>query len=228
MLRLAELRFPEVEALARAGRALVIVPVGSVEEHGVHLPLGLDTVGAEVYAETAAPHLEREGYTVVLAPAIPYGVARPGLSFPGTLTLEPATLRALVVDIGRSLARHGLTRQVIFNGHRDLAHMGALEDGARTLVAEGTAQVVCVGFVTDRATLRAFLQEGMEGYSRSARPDREAHGGEWAPSLALYRIPEQVDQEAARRLEPNLDYDVEGFHSETQDYWTLTGGRGYF
>ncbi|MBI3076807.1 MAG: creatininase family protein, partial [Deltaproteobacteria bacterium] len=81
---------------------------------------------------------------------------------------------------------------------------------------------------TDPATTRAFLQEGIQGYSRSARPEREAHGGEWETSLALYRIPELVDQEAARWLEPNLDYDVEAFHGETQDYWTLTGGRGYF
>ena len=53
MQRLAEIPFPEVERVACSGRALVILPVGVVEEHGAHLPLGLDSFAAEVYAEAA-------------------------------------------------------------------------------------------------------------------------------------------------------------------------------
>jgi creatinine amidohydrolase/Fe(II)-dependent formamide hydrolase-like protein len=60
MQRLAEIPFPEVDRLARAGRALVILPVGVVEEHGAHLPLGLDSFAAELYAEALAPHLEKK------------------------------------------------------------------------------------------------------------------------------------------------------------------------
>ena len=120
MKRLAEMAFTEVEPLVKNGNAIVILPVGVVEEHGAHLPLGLDSFAAEVYAAAAAPHLEAAGYEVVIAPTINYGVARAAIDFPGTLSLEPETLRAVVVDIGRSLARHGLTRQVVLNGHRDL------------------------------------------------------------------------------------------------------------
>src|ERR671917_187189 len=109
MQRLAKIPFPEVERLARSGKALVVLPVGVVEEHGAHLPLGLDCFAAEAYAAAAAPHLEEKGYQLVVAPTINYGVARQALAFAGTLTLEPQTLKSLVMDIGRSLAKHGLS-----------------------------------------------------------------------------------------------------------------------
>src|SRR5918996_3633888 len=126
MFELAKIPFPEVERLAKSGRALTILPVGVVEEHGAHLPLGTDSFAAEAYAASAAPHLEEASYEVVVAPTINYGVARAAIDFPGTLSLEPETLRSMVVDIGRSLAKHGLDRLVILNGHRDRGHMKAL------------------------------------------------------------------------------------------------------
>jgi creatinine amidohydrolase len=70
MRQLAKIPFPEVESIVRSGRALVILPVGVVEEHGAHLPLGLDSFTAEVYAKAAAPQLEEKGYDVVIAPTI--------------------------------------------------------------------------------------------------------------------------------------------------------------
>ena len=228
MQRLAEIPFPEVSRLAGSGRSLVILPVGVVEEHGAPLPLGLDSFAAEAYAEAAAPHLEAKGYAVVLAPTISYGVARAAIDFPGTLSLEPETLKSLMVDIGRSLARHGLNRLVILNGHRDLSHMKALDDARETLMNEGITQVLCVGFTSDRAVTAACYREGVQELSRSARPDREGHGGEWETSLALHSFPELVNRQIIEKLEPNFDYDVDAFRDETKDYWSLTGGGGYF
>ncbi len=228
MQHLAKIPFPDVERIARTGRALVILPVGVVEEHGAHLPLGLDSFAAEVYAEAAAPHLEEKGYEVAIAPTISYGVARAAIDFPGTLSLEPETLRALVVDIGRSLARHRLHRLVILNGHRDLSHMKALDEARAMLIEEKTAQVLCVGFTNDPDLTAACYREGVPELSRSVRPDREGHGGEWETSLALHSFPDLVKQKIAATLEPNFNYDVDAFRGETQDYWSLSGGRGYF
>jgi creatinine amidohydrolase len=228
MQHLAKIPFPEVERLARSGKALVILPVGVVEEHGVHLPLGLDSFAAEAYALAAAPHLEQKGYEVIVAPTISYGVAHQALDFAGTLTLQPETLKCLVVDIGRSLAKHGLGRLVILNGHRDLDHMRTLEAARGVLVDERTAQVLCTGFASDPAVTAACYREGVKEFYRSPRPDREGHGGESETSVALHCFPELVKQELIGQLEPNFDYDVEAFRNETKDYWTLTGGSGYF
>jgi creatinine amidohydrolase len=225
---LAELPFPEIEKLARSGSALVILPVGVVEEHGPHLPVGLDCLAAEAYAASAAPHLEEKGYEVVVAPTINYGVARAALDFPGTLSIEPQTLQSLVIEIGRSLARHGLNRQVILNGHRDLRHMKALDDAAAKLVEEKIARVLCVGFAHDPAVTTASYRDGVKHLYRSPRPDREGHGGESETSVALHAFPQLVKIEVIEQLSPNFDYDVEAFRNETQDYGSLSGGRGYF
>ena len=228
MFELAKIAFPEVTRLAESGKALTILPVGVVEEHGAHLPLGMDSFAAEVYSAAAAPHLEAAGYEVVLAPTINYGVARAAIDFPGTLSLEPETLRAMVVEIGRSLARHGLKRLVILNGHRDLHHMRALDEARDTLVGEKTAQVLCVGFVSDPAVTAACYREGVKQFYRSPRPDREGHGGESETSVALHSFPELVKEEVVKQLDPNFDYDVDAFRNETKDYATISGGRGYF
>jgi creatinine amidohydrolase len=228
MLELAKIPFPEVKRLSESGRALVILPVGVVEEHGAHLPLGLDSFAAEIYAASSAPHLEEAGYEVVVAPTINYGVARAAINFPGTLSLEAVTLRSMVVEIGRSLARHGLHRLAILNGHRDLHHMKALDDAREILVKEKTAQVLCVGFALDAAITTACYREGVRQYYRSERPDREGHGGESETSVALHSFPEMVKREIINELEPNFDYDVEAFRNETKDYGSLSDGRGYF
>ncbi len=228
MQRLAEIPFPEVENAARRGRALVMLPVGVVEEHGAHLPLGMDSYAAEAYAASAAPHLEAQGYEVIVAPTVNYGVARAAIDFPGTLSLEPETLKSFVVDIGRSLSRHGLNRLVVVNGHRDRYHMKALDDARQVLIDEGLAQVLCVGFASDPGITAACHREGVKHLYRSPRPDREGHAGESETSVALHSFPELVKKEVIGELEPNFDYDIEAFRNESRDYGSLTGGRGYF
>jgi len=228
MFELAKIPFTEVARLAQSGKALVILPVGVVEEHGAHLPLGVDSFAAEVYSAATAPYLEEAGYEVVVAPTINYGVARAAIDFPGTLSLEPETLRSMVVEIGRSLSRHGLSRLVILNGHRDKHHMKALDDAKKILVEEKAAQVLCVGFAHDDEITAACYREGVKQFYKSPRPDREGHGGESETSLALYAFPDTVRQDIIPQLEPNFDYDVEAFRNETKDYWSISGGRGYF
>jgi creatinine amidohydrolase len=228
MLELAKIPFTEAKRMALTGRALVILPVGVVEEHGAHLPLGLDSFAAEAYAASAAPHLEGQGYEVIVAPTVSYGVARAAIDFPGTLSLEPETLGSMVIEIGRSLARHGFERQVILNGHRDLHHMKALDGARATLVGEKTARVLCVGFAHDPAITTASYREGVRHLYRSPRPDREGHGGESETSVALHAFPDLVRKEVLEQLSPNFDYDLEAFRNETRDYGSLSDGRGYF
>ena len=228
MLELAKIPFPEVKRLADGGRALTILPVGVVEEHGAHLPLGLDSFAAEIYSASAAPLLEQAGYEVVVAPTINYGVARSAIDFPGTLSLEPETLRSMVVEIGRSLVRHGLSRLVILNGHRDLHHMKALDDARAILISDKAAQILVVGFASDAEMTAACYRDGVKQFYQSPRPDREGHGGESETSVALHGFPELVKCEVIPELTPNFDYDVEAFRNETKDYWSISDGRGYF
>jgi creatinine amidohydrolase len=91
---------------------LVIVPIGSVEQHGPHLPLGTDWLNIEYAAVEAAKRC-----TVVVAPTIKTGISDNHMDFPGTITLRPETLVALIEDYCTSLSVHGFRRFVLLNGH---------------------------------------------------------------------------------------------------------------
>lgn len=96
--------------LARDDR--VILPIGATEEHGRHLGLGCDYIIAEAIAREVG---ERTG--VAVAPVLAYGMSHALMQFPGTLSLAPETLIAVLKDLIRSLYRHGFRRVLIVNGH---------------------------------------------------------------------------------------------------------------
>ena len=73
MLALADCTTEEVARLARGKNTLLLLPLGAIEQHGPHLPLAVDWLGAEALARAVAPHLERAGHRCVLAPSLPYG-----------------------------------------------------------------------------------------------------------------------------------------------------------
>ena len=93
---------------------LAILPVGSTEQHGPHAPLGVDFMSAEAIAERAAASYDGE---VVVAPAIPVGIAEEHRAFDGTLWVTEDSFRAYVGDVLRSLAGSGFDRVVVVNGH---------------------------------------------------------------------------------------------------------------
>ncbi|MCX5495560.1 creatininase family protein [Kaistia dalseonensis] len=112
-VRWQELSWEEIAALREGGIDMAILPVGATEQHGPHLPTGVDTLSATAVAEGVSA---RTGIPVL--PALPYGCS-PGHSdkWPGTLSLRPETLAALVLEIAGWLCRSGFTRLVLLNGH---------------------------------------------------------------------------------------------------------------
>ncbi|MBI3536259.1 MAG: creatininase family protein [Chloroflexi bacterium] len=111
MKLLAEMSWEEIqEYLAREDR--MILPFGATEQHGPHLGLGTDTFEAEAIARAVG-----EKTNLVVAPTLCFGMSHHHLAFTGTISLQPATLIAVVQDILRSVYRHGFRRVMIVNGH---------------------------------------------------------------------------------------------------------------
>ncbi len=105
--------WPEVEAWLAAGRTTALVGLGSIEQHGPHLPLGTDRWIADALLAGLADRLAE----AVALPAIAIGCASEHLDFSGTLHIEPGTLERILRDLLGSLARHGFERAFVFTAH---------------------------------------------------------------------------------------------------------------
>lgn len=95
----------------------VVLPCGSIEQHSTHLPLGTDALRADSLARKLAETAPDHGLELALLPTLPYGYAEHHMNFPGTITLTPDTYVDAVVDVGRSVGRHGADRFVLLNFH---------------------------------------------------------------------------------------------------------------
>jgi creatinine amidohydrolase len=122
---LLELTQPEAEGMLRRS-ATVVIPCGSVEQHGPHLPFGTDIYAAESIAWRLAEELD-----ALVAPIGPLGVTPIHMPFAGTITLRPGTFSALVEDVCESLIQHGARRFVLVNWHEGNA--AAINQAASTV-----------------------------------------------------------------------------------------------
>jgi creatinine amidohydrolase len=115
------------EGLART--RTVIIPLGSIEQHGPHLPMHTDIFHAYEIARRASGIVP-----VFVAPPINFGVCRSTADFPGTIGIRSATLVSLVIDVAESLYRHGMKRFILYSGHAGANHMAALLSAADDLI----------------------------------------------------------------------------------------------
>ncbi len=134
--RLANLTKDEFAAAMQAGR-WILLPFGTVEQHGPHLPLGTDLFYAEHVCAAVA-----EQVTGLVAPALPYGVCRSMRNFPGTISLTPATLAAVVREIITEYIRHGGRKFALITGHAESAHMEAMREAVLPLVNADPGRVI--------------------------------------------------------------------------------------
>lgn len=107
---------PELNQLAKAG-AVVLVPVGSTEQHGPHLPTGVDSMLASAVCRRAAEGLTAQGRPCIVAPTVWTGIADHHVDFGGTFSVRLSTFIALLTDVCASIATAGFTRIALVNGH---------------------------------------------------------------------------------------------------------------
>jgi creatinine amidohydrolase len=129
---LYELPSPDVQDVL-AGSSTVVLPFGSIEQHGPHLPCGTDTMTAELIARSLAEKLN-----ALYVPFCPYGITPIHAGYPGTISLRRETLEALLFDVCEELIRMGAGTFVLVNWHE--GNTSALNAVATDLQAEHGAR----------------------------------------------------------------------------------------
>jgi creatinine amidohydrolase len=190
--RLAELTWPEVEALPARGCRTVVIALGATEQHGPHLPLASDAWIAEALAERLCARLE----DAIQGPTLDLGCSAEHLDFPGTLDLRAETLTAVLADVVRSLARHGFERVFLFSAHG--GNTAALRAALPALRAAADPLEVLAFTDLDAVARTAAAASAASGIGAEASGH---HAGEFETSIVLALRPGDV---RARTFAPGL------------------------
>ncbi|MGH7911130.1 MAG: creatininase family protein [Candidatus Dormibacteraceae bacterium] len=214
--RYNRLRWPEVnDAVSR--RKVVVLPTGSTEQHGPHLPLDTDVFLAEsVCLELGARRSDR----VLVLPPISFGLNLHHIDFPGTIHIQPETFVAFCLDVTKSVAYHGFTKLILVNGHG--SNTSLVDLVARRTVLETSSLCCAVN----------YLALATDAFEAVRETEVLAHADEMETSLYRYLADERVRMDLAV-----ADGDVRGRYltsdSTTRvrfnDYWgrwTKTGVHG--
>jgi creatinine amidohydrolase len=189
------LKGDEIRAYLNAD-TVALLPLGAVEFHAAHLPLGTDNFLAAGIAQKVAEKLER----ALVLPTLPYGQVWSTRDFPGTISVRNEILTEMIVDIGRSLYQHDIWILAIINTH--MGNLDAMKAAARILYEE-------------EMKLLYLTYPGVEAVQEQVLESPRIHSTyfhacEIETSYMLYVAPEHVDMEKAIKDEPvfPMDFNV--------------------
>jgi creatinine amidohydrolase len=208
MSELAKRTWPEAAELF-GPRTVAILPIGSTEPHGPHLPLDTDVTIAVAMARRAEKRLEESGVPCIVLPALAYGLTNWTSGFAGRVTLRPGTLWALLEDVVTSLEQQSVTRIVFANGHLEPEHVQVLRGVALDHAVRGVdkAQVV----FPDN-TRRRFAETLGDEFKSG-----DCHAGRYESSIVLAADPGSVREAERKKLAPLqihlIDKMKSGMHS---------------
>ena len=178
---LQENTWQELAERRQQAKDVILIPVGSTEQHGPHLPLGTDTMVAMMLAEDAAVSTQ-----VVVAPPLWFGWSPHHMVLPGTIAVRPEVLIEILFDIIDSLHKHGFAKFVVINGHRivNISWMQLAAERAQRLLG------VKVTLFDPAYMSKEFV--GSLGYGPVG------HAEEIETSHMLYKAPHLVHMERAK------------------------------
>jgi creatinine amidohydrolase len=185
-LEYGRLSWPEVQRAADESR-VPIVPIGTLEDHGRHLPIDTDVTLVEAICRGAAQALPDE---TVLLPPVVHGYSPHHMDFPGTITISWDTFCRYCTDVAVSLVRHGFRRVLLVNGHG--SNQNLVEMAARLATVAEPQSLVAASFYLTGPAGAAVIGEVRES-SRGGM----AHACELETSLYLHLDPDAVDMSLA-------------------------------
>ena len=173
------------------GGAVALLPIGSTEPHGPHLPLATDILLSEEACRRAVGALAARDVPALVAPSIGYGITRYAAGFRGAVGISEATLVALITDVARALLDDGFAHVTLVNNHLEPEHVAAIERASAVIAAERGANRISFPNQLTRRWGRTLTDEFKRG---------DCHAGRYETSLLLATRPDLVDGDVAKSL----------------------------
>jgi len=231
---MAHMTYVQIEEAARKG-AVVLFPVGVVEEHGPHLPLAVDVYGAYLQSRAVRSELEKKGIKTLIAPPFYWGINAATGAFGGSFTSREETVIWVLRDAMSSLKRWGFDQVFFINHHLDGSHMQAVDKA----IQEARKEVgIKAYWIMDPFVAKRLGYKGDEDHlllHRSLLPAGppplylDIHAEGYETSVIWYYLPELINIEVWKELKPtNLTFkDLEVWRKGGMDARKVTP-NGYF
>jgi len=165
------------------GDKIILIPLGSTEQEGIHLPIGVDTYVAEAIAQAVAKETD-----CLVGPTLPVGYSEWFLEFPGTVSLKIETLTQVLREYISSLIHHGFKKFIFVNGHG--GNSPAVDIVSREFVMSHDVQIAMVEIWKIANSLAKDIPKLKENILR--------HAGELMTSVMLYLHPDKVNMKKAK------------------------------
>ena len=204
-----EMSWPEIKERITSEVTTVLVPIGSIEQHGPHLPISTDTLIAYSVVERAARKLGN----ALVSPVIRPGISLHHMDFPGTITLRPETLMQIITDYCTSLAEHGFKKIVLLSTHGGNAPAIA----AVTPILDRSISNTSVVFIGDPYSLAKE-----EGFGDLLGAEGGGHAGRVETSMILADHPDLVDMNKAVKKQLKIPHSQMMFLLSTRGVKSLS------
>jgi creatinine amidohydrolase len=214
---LAQLTWEEVRELDRE-KTVAILPVGAIEAHGPHLPVEADVIIAAAMARAGAAKLSSQGHPTVVLPPVSYTTAVFAAAFPGTVSISPETVMALIVDVARSLTQQHFRLLAIANAHLDPAHLAALD--AAVANARTTHLLPIVFPNISRKPWGSRLGDEFKSGA--------CHAGQFETSIVMHERANAVRDAVRKSLTPNPQSLSQAIRDGKRTFTEAGGPRAYF
>ncbi len=201
-----DLAWPEIEAAIKQ-KAIVLLPLGVIEEHGPHMGLAVDIYAVYMVARLAKHQLEQRGIRTLIAPPYYWGINGLSSSFAGSFTVKPETMKAVLLDTMESLKNWGVNYIFALNWHGEGRHNLVILEAVKE--AHTRLGLNAYYLITDTQATNYKLS-GKEEYiliEKSSHPVSpslyvDVHAGSSETAVMLNYFPEQVNVEKAKTLKP--------------------------
>lgn len=215
-MRMQLASWPEVEAYLKTSTGIVL-PIGSTEQHGPNGMIGTDALTAEMIAWRVG-----EAVGAMVAPTINVGMAQHHLGFPGSMTLRPSTMIAVIQDMINSLARHGFERFFFINGHG--GNVNTVNAAFSEIYAETSLKTAAANRPALRCVLRNwYMAKSVGEISKEVYGDDEgSHATPSEVALTYFGYPDDGARLAQVAIDPprapeGVIYDADDYRRQFPD-----------